>query len=163
MGAFAAPNRAAIMNSLPARDRGAGGGMNATFQNAAQVLSIGIFFSLIINGLSTALSRTMVAGLLQNGVPASVAAQVGALPPVSILFAAFLGYNPIRTLLGADALGRLSAADRAVVTGHGFFPRLIATPFHAGLGEAFGFAAVICLIAAAASWTRGGRFVHDDQ
>ncbi|EQD67354.1 major facilitator superfamily MFS_1, partial [mine drainage metagenome] len=99
MGAFAAPNRAAVMNSLPARDRGAGGGMNSTFQNSAQVLSIGIFFTLMIIGLSTTLSTTLVQGLVQHGVSATAARQVGALPPVSILFAAFLGYNPIRTLL----------------------------------------------------------------
>ncbi len=148
------------MSSSP---RGAGGGMSAIFQNAAQLLSIGIFFSLIVNGLSTILSRTRETGMMQNCVPTSVAAQVGALPPVSILFAAFLCYNPIRNLLGRDALARLPTADQAVVTGHGFFPSLIAAPFRAGLAEVFGFAAVVCLIAAVSSWTRGGRFVHDGR
>ncbi len=162
MGAFAAPNRAAIMNSLPARDRGAGGGLNATFQNAAQVLSIGIFFTLIINGLATTLSSTLTRGLMQNGVPAFAAAQVGGLPPVSILFAAFLGYNPIATLAGPAVLRHLSAADLAEVTGQKFFPNLISAPFHAGLAYAFSFAALMCIIAAAASWTRGTRYVHDD-
>ena len=161
MGAFASPNRAAIMNSLPARDRGAGGGMNATFQNSAQVLSIGIFFTLMIVGLSTTLSTTMVQGLEQHGVPAAVAAAVGHLPPVSILFAAFLGYNPIQTLVGAQALAGISPADRMELTGHSYFSNLISAPFHAGLREAFIFAALMCLIAAAASWSRGGRFVVD--
>jgi hypothetical protein len=162
MGAFASPNRAAIMNSLPPRDRGAGGGMNATFQNSAQVLSIGIFFTLMIIGLSTTLSTTMVTGLEQHGVPAAVATAVGHLPPVSILFAAFLGYNPIETLVGPQVLGALPAADRMELTGHTFFSNLISAPFHAGLREAFIFAALMCLIAAAASWWRGGRFVHGD-
>jgi MFS family permease len=162
MGAFAAPNRAAIMNSLPARDRGAGGGMNSTFQNSAQVLSIGIFFTLMIVGLSATLSTTLVAGLTRHGVPAAVAQRIGALPPVSILFAAFLGYNPIETLVGPDALGRLAAADRAELTGHTFFSNLISAPFHAGLTEAFVFAALVCLIAAWASWSRGTKYVHDD-
>ncbi|HTJ59246.1 MAG TPA: MFS transporter [Devosiaceae bacterium] len=155
MGAFAAPNRAAIMNSLPARDRGAGGGMNSTFQNSAQVLSIGIFFTLMIVGLSSTLSGTMVQGLVAHGVPPAVAAHVGALPPVSILFAAFLGYNPIATLLGPQVLAALPAADRTALTGHTFFPDLISAPFHAGLTEAFVFATIACLIAAAASWSRG--------
>ena len=162
MGAFAAPNRAAVMNSLPARDRGAGGGMNATFQNSAQVLSIGIFFSLMILGLSTTLSTTLRQGLMQHGVPAAVADRVGSLPPVSVLFAAFLGYNPIRTLVGPGVLAHLSAANRASLTGHAFFPELIAAPFHAGLTAAFSFATAACLIAAAASWSRGSRYVHDD-
>ena len=157
MGAFSAPNRAAIMNSLPARDRGAGGGMNSTFQNSAQVLSIGIFFTLMIVGLSSTLSRTMVSGLVAHGVPQAVADHVGALPPVSILFAAFLGYNPIETLLGDPVLNALPAPDKAALIGHSFFPDLISAPFHAGLTEAFVFAAIACLIAAAASWSRGGK------
>jgi MFS family permease len=157
MGAFAAPNRAAIMNSLPARDRGAGGGMNSTFQNSAQVLSIGIFFTLMIVGLSSTLSTTMVQGLELHGVPPQIAEHVGALPPVSILSAAFLGYNPIETLLGPQVLSALPASDKAALIGHGFFPDLISAPFHAGLTEAFIFATIACLIAAIASWSRGGK------
>ncbi len=155
MGAFAAPNRAAVMNSLPARDRGAGGGMNATFQNSAQVLSIGIFFTLMIIGLSSTLSTTLVQGLTQHGIPPEVAARVGAQPPISILFAAFLGYNPVRALVGAPVLASIPAGDRAILTGHAFFANLITRPFHAGLVEAFVFATVVCLVAAVASWSRG--------
>jgi MFS family permease len=162
MGAFAAPNRAAIMNSLPARDRGAGGGMNSTFQNSAQVLSIGIFFTLMINGLSVTLSTTLTQGLMAHGVPHAVAQHVANLPPVSILFAAFLGYNPIQTLVGPQVLGHLSAANRSALTGHSFFSNLISAPFHSGLTEAFIFAAIVCLIAAATSWSRGARFVDQD-
>ncbi len=157
MGAFASPNRAAVMNSLPARDRGAGGAMNATFQNSAQVLSIGIFFTLMIAGLSTTLSTTLEQGLMQHGVAASVADHIGSLPPVSVLFAAFLGYNPIQTLLGPAVLAHLSSANRAALIGHSFFPELIAEPFRAGLTAAFSFATIACLIAAAASWWRGAR------
>ena len=163
MGAFAAPNRAAIMNSLPARDRGAGGGMNSTFQNSAQVLSIGIFFTLMINGLSATLSTTLTQGLMAHGVPHDVAQHVANLPPVSILFAAFLGYNPIQTLVGPQVLGHLSAANRSALTGHSFFSNLISAPFHSGLTEAFIFAAIVCLIAAATSWSRGARFVDQDH
>jgi MFS family permease len=163
MGAFAAPNRAAIMNSLPARDRGAGGGMNSTLQNSAQVLSIGIFFSLMILGLSTTLSTTLVHGLTSHGVSHAVASGVGARPPVSILFAAFLGYNPIQSLIGEKELGRLTPTDQHALTGHSFFSNLISSPFHTGLMEAFIFAAVICLVAAVASWSRGGRYVHTES
>jgi MFS family permease len=91
MGLFASPNRAAVMNSLPRGDRGAGGAMNQTFQNSAQVISIGIFFTLMIVGLASTLPHALSSGLEANGVSAATASSVAHLPPVSILFAAFLG------------------------------------------------------------------------
>jgi MFS family permease len=155
MGAFASPNRAGVMNSLPAAHRGAGAGMNQTFQNSAQVLSIGIFFTLMIIGLSATLPHTLSAGLEAQGVPHGTATHVAGLPPISVLFAAFLGYDPATSLIGTHVLSQLPAANAAVIEGHSFFPRLIAAPFHDGLHQAFTFAIVICLIAAAASWSRG--------
>jgi len=157
MGMFASPNRAAVMNSLPAGDRGAGGAMNQTFQNSAQVLSIGIFFTLMILGLSSTLPETMRAGLEAHGVAAHAAQQVADQPPVSVLFAAFLGYDPVGHLLDPAALHALSAHQQAVVTGPTFFPHLISPPFRDGLHAAFLFAIVACLVAAAASALRGGR------
>ncbi len=158
MGMFASPNRAAVMNSLPPGDRGAGGGMNQTFQNSAQVLSVGIFFTLMILGLASTLPHAMATGLESHGVAAAAARRVGALPPISILFAAFLGYNPIQHLVGAHVLSTLSPASQATLTGSSFFPHLISAPFRNGLHEAFLFAIVACLIAAAASLMRGGRY-----
>jgi MFS family permease len=163
MGAFAAPNRAGVMNSLPAQHRGAGGGMNQTFQNSAQVLSIGIFFTLMIVGLSATLPHSLATGLRAHGVPAGVATNVSHLPPVSVLFAAFLGYNPAKELIGPHVLARLPAHDAAAIRGRGFFPHLIATPFHSGLREAFAFAIAACLVAALASWSRGGRVVRPEE
>ncbi|WP_249011563.1 MFS transporter [Conexibacter sp. DBS9H8] len=161
-GMFASPNRAAVINSLPLADRGAGSGMNQTFQNSAQVLSVGVFFSLMIVGLSTSLPHTLSAGLAAHGVKAARAAQIGRTPAVSVLFAAFLGYNPIQHLVGAHVLGALSLHNRAVLTGRAFFPALISGPFRTGLQTAFGFAIVACLVAAAASLMRGGRYVDAD-
>jgi MFS family permease len=157
MGAFASPNRAGVMNSLPAADRGAGGAMNQTFQNSAQVLSIGIFFTLMIVGLAATLPSTLSAGLQAHGVPGATATHVSHLPPVSVLFAAFLGYDPVRTLIGPHVLGHLSAANQAALARHDFFPDLIAGPFSSGLHKAFLFAIAACLLAAAMSWSRGGR------
>jgi MFS family permease len=157
MGMFASPNRAAVMNSLPPTDRGAGGGMNQTFQNSAQVLSIGIFFTLMIVGLASSLPATLTSGLQEHGVPAATADRVAHLPPVSILFAAFLGYNPIAHLVGPHVLGAVSAHDQAALTGSAFFPNLISGPFRTGLHSAFAFAIVACLVGAAASLLRGGR------
>jgi EmrB/QacA subfamily drug resistance transporter len=163
MGLFASPNRAAVMNSLPKGDRGAGGGMNQTFQNSAQVLSIGIFFTLMIAGLSSSLPSTLAGGLEAHGVSHAAAQHVANLPPVSVLFAAFLGYNPIQHFLGGHALAGLGAHDQAALTGHSFFPHLISGPFRTGLHAAFAFAIVACLVAAAASLMRGGRYHHADE
>jgi MFS family permease len=161
-GMFASPNRAAVMNSLPAEDRGAGGAMNQTFQNSAQVLSVGIFFSLMIAGLATNLPHTLSLGLHQHGVPLRRAIAIGHTPPVSVLFAAFLGYNPVQSMVGQHVLNHLHAHNRDVLTGRSFFPHLISGPFRDGLHTAFTFAIIACLIAALASALRGGIYRHGD-
>jgi MFS family permease len=150
MGMFSSPNRAEVMNSLPANARGSGSGMMTTFQNTAMVLSIGFFFSLIIVGFSQSLPGAMRTGLVEHGVSPAAASQVASLPAVAVLFAAFLGYNPIQQLLG-DQLSTLPADQAAFLTGRGFFPGLISGPFAQGLAIAFGFAIVLCLVAAVAS------------
>jgi MFS family permease len=149
-GLFASPNRAEIMNSVPANQRGAAGGTIATFQNAAFVLSIGIFFSLIVAGLSSTLPAALSGGLVSQGVPASAASAIGHLPPIGVLFAAFLGYNPMQQLLG-PLLHHLPASNAAYLTGRDFFPNVITHPFHSGVGIAFWFAIAANVIAAIAS------------
>ena len=160
MGLFASPNQTGIMNSLPPHRRGVGAGMSATFQNSAMVLSIGVFFTLMVVGLAASLPATLSHGLIAQGVPAADAHRVAHLPPVGLLFASFLGLNPIGQLLG-PSLHHLPAANATYLTGRSFFPSLMAGPFASGLDEAFDFASVACLIAAGASWMRGGRYVHD--
>src|ERR1039457_2653229 len=140
MASFGSPNRAGVMNSLPPQHRGAGSGMNTTFQNSAQVLSIGIFFSLMIIGLSSSLTRNLFQGLVAHGVPTGAAERAAHLPAVSTLFAAFLGYDPIQHLIGAHQLAQLPAVQQAALTGRSFFPGLISAPFRAGLHAAFDFA-----------------------
>ncbi|NKY19387.1 MFS transporter [Tsukamurella spumae] len=156
MGMFGSPNRAVVMNSLPATSRGSGSGMMTTFQNSAMVLSIGLFFSLMIAGLSSSLPGAMSTGLQANGVPAQYASEIAALPPVAVLFAAFLGYNPVRELLGPHLSQlHLTAEQSQHLTGLQFFPHLISEPFRSGLELAFGFAAVVCLLGAVASLLTG--------
>jgi hypothetical protein len=133
--------------------------MNSTFMNSAQVFSVGIFFSLMIAGLSVALPHTLSAGLTAHGVPAAAAGQIAKLPPITILFATFLGYNPVGHLVGSKLLHSLPAASARQLTGRSFFPNLISGPFHTGLHIAFGFSIACCLIAAVASWSRGSRYV----
>jgi MFS family permease len=159
MGLFASPNRAQVMNSLPPGERGVGSGMAATFQNSAMVLSIGVFFTLMILGLSAVLPAHLYAGLVREGVPRAQAERIAHLPPVGTLFAAFLGDNPIKVLLG-PTLSHLPAARAALLTGRRFFPGLISVPFRTGLQRAFDFAALACVVAAAASLLSGERYVH---
>jgi MFS family permease len=158
MGLFSSPNRAGVMNSLPPSQRGVGGGMNATFQNSASVLSIGVFFSLMIVGLASSLPSTLHDGLVAHGVPDAAATSVSHLPPVATLFAAFLGYNPVQNLLGAKTLHALPPAQAHELTGRSFFPHLISPPFQQALTYAFVFAIVACVVAAIASLLRGGKY-----
>jgi MFS family permease len=153
-GLFAAPNTSLVMSSVPANMRGAASGMRATFQNAGQVLSIGVFFSLMVAGLANSLPSTLSSGLTAQGVPAATASQIAQLPPVGTLFAAFLGYNPIGELLGPQTLASLPPANAARLTGLQFFPQLIAGPFHDGLVIVFWLAIAMAVVGALASLLR---------
>jgi MFS family permease len=155
VGMFSAPNTTTMMNSVPAADRGAASGMRATSMNAGFVLSIGIFFSLMIVGLAAHLPAAMTHGLVSQGVPGAIATRVAALPAVATLFAAFLGVNPMKQLLGPHILHQVGAAHAQVITGQSFFPSLISGPFHSGLEIAFAVSAILCALAAAFSWWAG--------
>jgi MFS family permease len=161
-GLFSSPNRTAIMNSVPANERGAASGMAGVALNAGSSLSIGIFFSLMIAGLSVALPSALTNGLTSHGVPGNVAAQVGNTPPVGSLFAAFLGYNPIQSLLGPTGILSSPHVDGATLTGKEFFPQLISGPFHDGLVVVFIAAAVMSVIGAVASFLGGAKYVHGE-
>jgi len=161
MGLFASPNTAAIMNSVPARHRGVASGIRVTFQNVGMPLSISLFFTLMIVGLNSTVPAALFSGLTANGVPAALAHQLAALPPISYLFASFLGYNPLATLLG-PVLGQLPPADVANLTGRTFFPSLISGPFQHGLVLVLGFSIAASLVAAVASALRGGRYIHEE-
>ena len=159
-GLFVAPNTASIMNSVPAESRGAASGMRASFYNVGFPISIGVFFSLMIVGLNTRVPQALYNGLIQSGVSTSVATELSKLPPVSYLFAALLGYNPLGTLLGPTVLNSLPADAAAKLTSRSYFPQLISASFHQGLLIVFTFSVVICLIAAAASWQRGHEVIQ---
>ncbi|GGB17055.1 putative major facilitator superfamily protein [Flexivirga endophytica] len=162
-GMFSAPNTTAIMNSVPANERGAASGMRATFFNSGTSLSIGIFFSLMIAGLAQNLPDAMRSGLISQQVPTGVAGQVAGLPPVGSMFAAFLGYNPIESLLGpTGTLDKIPASNASTLTGKEFFPHLLSGPFHDGLVVVFTAAAAMMVVAAVASVMRGSKYIHDD-
>jgi MFS family permease len=162
-GLFSAPNTTAVMNSVPAHERGAASGIRGTIFNSGTSLSIGVFFSLMIVGLASVLPKTLTDALTGQGVPHDVAARIGDLPPVGSLFASFLGYNPIGSLLGPNGvLDKLPGDRTATLTGKEFFPHLMTDPFHHGLVIVFTTAAVMMVVAAIASWAAGGKYVHAD-
>jgi MFS family permease len=161
MGLFASPNTAAIMNAVPARHRGVASGIRVTFMNVGLPLSIGLFFTLMIVGLNATVPQALYSGLTANGVPSALAHRLAGLPPISYLFASFLGYNPLGALLG-PVLGQLPPADAARLTGRTFFPSLISGPFQHGLVLVLGFSIAASLVAALASGLRGGKYVHQE-
>jgi EmrB/QacA subfamily drug resistance transporter len=162
-GLFVSPNSAEIMNSVPATERGQASGVRGTTTNAGMVLSIGVFFSLMIVGLNNSLPATMSKGLEQQGVPTTAAVQISHAPPVASLFAAFLGYNPMTKLVPAPVLHSLPQANQDVITGKHFFPNLISKPFMDGLSIAFGFSAILYVIGAVASWYADTRNRGEDD
>ena len=154
-GLFSVPNTTSLMNSLPANQRGAGSGMNATATNVSMVVSMAVFFSIVTLGLAASLPATLSKGLTGAGLPALIADKIAHLPPIAALFAAFLGYNPMQTLIPKAVLSQLPSASQTNLLGHSFFPTLISTPFMSGLHAAFYISAALCLVSGFVSLLRG--------
>ncbi|NMP21102.1 MFS transporter [Sulfobacillus sp. DSM 109850] len=167
MGLFASPNTSAIMSAVPARFRGSASGMRATFMNAGMMLSMGIFFSMVISSLSAGLPSTMTRGLSQFALPKPIIGHMAHLPPLSILFAALLGYNPLKMVLRSTASGRavlahLPPGQAAALTSPHFFPALISHPFMTALRTVFLFSAAMTLLSAVLSAFRGERYIYEE-
>jgi len=151
------------MNSVPSSARGGAAGIQASFLNTGMVLSMGLFFSLMIVGLSKALPISLYNGLATHGVSGAQAHSIASLPPVATLFSSFLGYNPLEQLLGSQAQAGVSTSQWHLLTGKSFFPSLLTAPFHHGLVIVFGIAALMATVAAIFSILRGKKFVHEDH
>ena len=163
IGLFSSSNTMAIMNSLPAKHRGAGSGMRYTFQGIGSPLSQGIFMTLMTIGLNATVPKAIYNGLIQSGVTTGVAMQISKIPPFSYLFAALLGYNPLGTLLGPNVLNSLSPAVAAQLTSRSYFPQMISAAFDHGLKIVLGWSITMCLIAAGVSWLRGGKYIYKEK
>jgi MFS family permease len=161
MGLFSSPNMTAIMNAVPPEYRGAASGMRATIQNAGTLVSMSLFFSLVIVGLARSLPGALYSGLVAAGIPSGAASQAATLPPTGALFAAFLGYNPMRQILSPQVLSGLPETARSLVLGKRFFPSLMAPAFMDSLRLTFYGAAGLSLIASIVSYLRGGRYIHE--
>ena len=162
-GMFSAPNATAVMNSVAPDQRGGAAGIQAAFMNSGMVLSIGIFFSLMIVGLTNSLPTSLYRGLTAHGVSSEQASAIAHLPAVGSLFSSFLGFNPLKNLLGSQGATHVSDQQWLTLTGKHFFPDLIQVPFHNGLEIVFTTAIVLSLIAAVISALRGKRFVYGEH
>ena len=155
---FAAPNTASIMNSVPPEHRGAASGMRATLQNTGQTVSIAVFFTVIITGLSSSLPSALSAAMIGAGVP-QLASAFTSISPTSALFSAFLGYNPMQSILSlpqlASVVSQIPPSTVTFLEGQTFFPNAIAPAFISALDLAFYIGAALSVVAAIASLLRG--------
>jgi EmrB/QacA subfamily drug resistance transporter len=159
-GLFASPNTVAIMNAVPPEHRGVASGMRATLQNAGQTISIAAFFTIVLSSLASSLPTALSTAAQSAGAP-QLAQVFNTIPPTGAVFAAFLGYNPVGSILSSPQVAQLllthplSAQVQAYLTSTTFFPSAIAPPFMAALQEAFYIGVAISIGAAVASLLRG--------
>jgi EmrB/QacA subfamily drug resistance transporter len=164
-GIFMSPNMASVMNSVPAEHRGAASGMRSTLQNCGQTISQAIFFAIIIISLNATLPVALATSVANTGASQQIAAVFSHTPASGALFAAFLGYNPIGTMLSGMRSITVGLPQNTlnILTSQTFFPNAISSPFMTALTTAFIFAAVLCFIAAAFSALRGGKYVYKEN
>jgi MFS family permease len=164
MGMFASPNLASIMNSVPAESRGTVGGTASTMRNTGMVASIAAFFAVIIVFLSKDLPSAFSSALIQAGVPSQSLHYFTSLSPTESLFAAFLGYNPMQSVLNGlpqSVTATLNDGTIKTVTGLHWFPQAISGAFISSVQIAFYISALLCCLAAAASALRGKKYLHE--
>ncbi|MBX5464058.1 MAG: MFS transporter [Clostridia bacterium] len=163
MGLFASPNSSSIMNAVPPEHRGVASGMRATFQNAGQMMSMAVFFTIVIAGLGRQLPAAMAAGLRPLHLAPALAGELEHIPPLAALFSAILGYNPLGMLLPAALLHALPGDVVRTLLSERFFARLVAAPFLGSLRAAFAISVGLSLVAAVASLLRGQRYVWEEE
>jgi MFS family permease len=164
MGMFAAPNITAIMNSVAPQQRGVASGMRMTLQNTGQTASMGIFFSIVLIFLTRLLPGSFTTALATAGAPQLIPVFTN-IPPTSALFSAFLGYNPVTTILAslpASFSSLISGSAMATISGIHWFPLALAPAFMGSLRMSFYAGAGIFLVAALLSALRGKRYIHEE-
>lgn len=164
-GMFGSPNTASIMNSVPSKDRGVASGMMFTITNTAFTASMAIFFTIVIIGITQRFPGAMASSLASIGAT-QLAPIMGNIPPTGALFSAFLGYNPVQTILSAvpqALVAMIPANTLATLTGTSWFPLTFADAFVPSLQISFIIGAILCAIAAILSGLRGEKYIHEDE
>jgi MFS family permease len=156
-GLFASPNVLAIMNSVPPQARGVASGMRATLQNTGQTISLAVFFTIIISSLTSSLPSAFQSAMTNAGVP-QLSVYFVHIPATSAVFAAFLGFNPVTSILAnvpASVVASIPADTLRTLQGNTFFPQAIAPAFMSALHVTFYIGLGISLIAMVISFYRG--------
>ncbi|BFH73809.1 MFS transporter [Sulfurisphaera javensis] len=162
-GLFVSPNMAALINAAPPQHRGSASGIRAMLTNTGSTLSIGIFFTIVIDVLYLKLPGALTSALTTAGAP-QLAPIMSKIPPTAALFAAFLGYDPIKTILAqlpSSLVNSISPSALATITGKYWFPTVIAPAFMDSLKIAFYFSAALVFIAAIISALRGKTVIYE--
>lgn len=140
--------------------------MRATIQNTGQTLSLAIFFTVIISGLSSGLPTALSGAMVNAGVP-KLAGAFSSISPTSALFSAFLGYNPMQSILTipslAPVVSQIPQATLTFLEGQTFFPNAIAPAFVTSLDLSFYIGAALSVAGAIASLLRGSVYIHEEQ
>lgn len=160
-GMFGAPNIAAIMNSVPSKERGVASGMRAMLQNSGMVASMAMFFTIVIVSLTRLFPQVLAASLTDVGA-SNLIGPMSTIPPTSALFAAFLGYNPVNAILNAippSVVNTINPETIKVLTGTTWFPTTLAQAFMPSLRLSFYFGAILSIIATFFSVMRGPKHV----
>lgn len=164
-GMFGSPNTASIMNSVPAQDRGVASGMQYTIMNTAFTISMGIFFTIVIVGISQRFPEEITSSFTSIGA-SQLAPLFNQIPPTGALFSAFLGYNPVGTMLQSlpqQTINMIPQQIITTITGTTWFPKTLANAFMPSLQMAFYIGAVMSAIAAIFSAFRGEKFINDSH
>jgi MFS family permease len=164
-GMFSSPNTAAIMLSVPSQDRGVASGMISTLKNTANMASMGVFFTVVIMGITLKFPEAMTASLTSIGATQLVPV-LSNIPPTSALFSAFLGYNPVSTILSSlpgSTVASIPPSTLSTLTGITWFPLTLANAFIPSLQSSFYIGALISAIGAVLSALRGKRYVHEQD
>jgi MFS family permease len=164
-GMFGSPNSASIMNSVPPEDRGVASGMMYTIMNTSFTASMAIFFTIVIVGLTQRFPVAMTASLANIGA-AQLSPILSNISPTAALFSAFLGFNPVSSILSAlpaPLAAMIPHSTFNTLTGTTWFPSTLANAFIPSLQTSFYIGAILSAIAAVLSALRGGKYVHGDE
>lgn len=164
-GMFGSPNSASIMNSVPPQERGVASGMMYTIMNTSFTASMAIFFTIVIVGITQRFPDAVTSSLTSIGAVKLTPLLVN-IPPTGALFSAFLGYNPVETIMAAlppTVVSSIPHATYATLTGTTWFPQMLVNAFLPSLQLSFYIGAVFCAIAAILSVLRGDKYIHEHE
>jgi MFS family permease len=162
-GMFGSPNSASIMNSVPPQERGVASGMLTTIMNTAFTASMAIFFTIVIVGITQRFPDAMASSLAGIGA-AQLTPILSNIPPTGALFSAFLGYNPVETILSSVpsvVVSQIPPATLTTLTGTTWFPSTLSEAFMPSLQISFYIGAVFCGLSALLSALRGKKYIHE--